>query len=194
MVARWKVSLVLIGLALAALPGQASAQQDVTISELEFRLDPNSLNATTGQAVHFTVRNVGTIDHNLEVELESARIEKQLFDTNLRPGETRTVDFTFTQAGKWEMYCPIDNHKQRGMMGDVNVLAVGAPAPAPAAPAAPAAPPAAAPVSAPPPAPRAAPAAPAQLPRTGGGPLTPLAVALGGLALLGGGLLVRRRQ
>jgi plastocyanin len=93
--------LLAIGLALAALPGRASADQSATINELEFKLDPNSLNTPAGQVVHFTVKNTGTVEHNLEVELESARVEKKLFDTNLKPGETRTADFTFTQAGKW---------------------------------------------------------------------------------------------
>ena len=66
------------------------------------------------------------VEHNLEVELESARVEKKLFDTNLKPGETRTADFTFSQAGKWEMYCPVDSHKQRGMDGSVTVAAANA--------------------------------------------------------------------
>src|ERR671930_210714 len=73
-----------------------------------------ALNATAGEVVHVTVKNNGSIPHNLEFELESAKIEKTLFDTNLQPGETRTADFTFTQSGKWEMYCPVDQHRQRG--------------------------------------------------------------------------------
>lgn len=194
--------LLAIGLATAVIPGQASADQSATVNESEFKLDPNAINATTGQVVHFTVKNNGKVEHNFKVELPSANIEQQLFDTNLKPGETRTADFTFAQTGKWEMYCPVDGHEDLGMKGDITVAAAAAaPGPAPAAPPAVTAP---APIVAPPPAPAAAapvaaPAAqpagratPAQLPRTGG-PVLPLAVTLAGLGLLAGGIVVRRR-
>jgi LPXTG-motif cell wall-anchored protein len=202
LLARRAALLLATGLALAATPGSARADRSVTIGESEFRLDPSSFNATAGEVVHFTIKNTGGAQHNLEFELESAKIEKKLFDTNLQPGETRTVDFTFSQAGKWEMYCPVDQHRQRGMSGDVTVAAAAAapaapaPAPAPAAPAAPApaAPMAPAAQPAQPAAPAAPVAMPAQLPRTGGGPALPLALGLAGLGLLGGGLLARRRR
>src|SRR5919199_259508 len=149
--------LAVTGLALTALPSQANADQSVTISEMEFKFDPGSFNASAGDVVHVTVKNTGGAQHNLEFELESAKIEKQLFDTNLNPGETRTVDFTFAQAGKWEMYCPVDAHQQRGMQGSITVAAAAAAAPAaatprPSATTAPAAA-APAPAAAPPPAP-----------------------------------------
>src|SRR5919199_2977782 len=122
--------LAVTGLALMALPSQANADQSVTISEMEFKFDPGSFNASAGDVVHVTVKNTGAIQHNLVFELESAKIEKKLFDTNLNPGETRTVDFTFAQAGKWDMYCPVDAHKARGMDGSVTVAAgAGAPPP-----------------------------------------------------------------
>jgi len=199
--------LLVVGLALLGLPGLVSADQNATINESEFKLDPNAVNATAGQVVHFTIKNAGTIEHNFTVELPSASIEKKLFDSNLKPGETRTVDFTFAQAGAWEMYCQLDKHEDLGMKGDISVAAAAAatsaPTAAPAAPA-PAAPPLApAPVVAPAPPPPAAAAAPAgqpapratppQLPKTGG-PILPLAVTLTGLALLGAGLAARRRR
>ncbi len=220
MLTKRTVLLLVVGLVFITLPGQASADRNVAINELEFRLDPSSLNAAAGEVVHFTVKNTGTIPHNLEVELESAKIEKKLFDTNLQPGETRMVDFTFAQAGKWDMYCPVGNHRQRGMSGEIVVAAAAAPAaatatsaPAATATSAPVAPPPAptipaavapvplpaavpAPAAPPAPAPAASPAArpPGQLPRTGGGPALPMALALAGAVLLGSGLLLRRRR
>ena len=119
----------------------------MTIDETEFRLTPMALDVAAGDVVHFTVRNVGTIRHNLEVELESAGVEQKLFPTDLQPGETRTVDFTFPRPGTWEMYCPVGNHKERGMTGAITVAAAGAVPPAPAPPAA--APPAPAPAQIP---------------------------------------------
>src|SRR6266571_2870630 len=98
MSAKARALLLALGVALVALPGRVSADQNATINESEYKLDPNAVNATTGQVVHFTIKNAGTIEHNFTVELPSANIEKKLFDNNLKPGETRTVDFTFTQS------------------------------------------------------------------------------------------------
>jgi LPXTG-motif cell wall-anchored protein len=106
------------------------------------------------------------------------------------------VDFTFSQPGAWEMYCPVANHEDLGMKGDITVTAASAaqsaaPAPSVAAvPAAvsPAAPRATGPASA------AAPVAqPVQLPRTGeaGFGLSGL-IALGGLIALAGRVIRRR--
>jgi LPXTG-motif cell wall-anchored protein len=179
-------------LALTALPSRTSADQSVTIREVDFRLEPNSVTATVGEVVHFTVTNAGTHPHNLELELESANIEKILFANNLQPGETRSADFTFTQAGTWEMYCPVDDHKGMGMTGDITVMAASSAAPAAPVPAA--APKPAAPVAQPAPSPtRPTVQSPSQLPRTGD-PGLPIAATMAGLGLVAGGLLVRRRR
>jgi MYXO-CTERM domain-containing protein len=123
--------------------------------------------------VHFTIRNSGTVEHNFTVELPEGNIEQTLFSTNLKPGETRTADFTFPRSGKWEMYCPVDKHEELGMKGEITVATTAA---------AGAAAPAQAPV-----------VQPSRLPRTGDGPGLPWAIPAIGLLLLAGGLLVRRR-
>lgn len=197
-------------LALAVLPSRISADQSVTIREVNFRLEPSSFTAAVGEVVHFTVTNGGTVPHNLTVELESAKIEKKLFDTNLQPGETRSADFSFTQAGMWQMYCPVDNHEGMGMTGQITVQAAAPAAPAPPAaspqPAAVAQPSAPAPAAVPKPAapvaqpaPTATPSTarmpmPSQLPRTGGGPALPIAAIMAGLGLVAGGLWMLRRR
>ncbi|HBY99650.1 MAG: cupredoxin domain-containing protein [Ardenticatenaceae bacterium] len=111
--------------------GQAAAQgtTEVQISETEFSLNPAKVTVPMGQPIRFTVTNAGTVEHNLNVELPSKSIEKTLFDTNLKPGETKTAEFTFTTAGSWEMYCPVDAHEDKGMKGEIEVVATaGAPA------------------------------------------------------------------
>lgn len=59
----------------------------------------------------FEVTNEGTIDHNFEIEGQG--IEK-MFDTNLSPGETRTMQVDL-EAGDYEVYCPVGNHREQGM-------------------------------------------------------------------------------
>lgn len=118
-------------------PSLASAQssQQVTISGTEFSLNPSAISVPQGQVIHFTFTNSGKYPHNLKVELPSQSIEKTLFSSNLQPGETRDADFTFTTAGNWEIYCPVDGHEANGMKGTLQVVAVAAGMPATGSPA-----------------------------------------------------------
>jgi plastocyanin len=98
----------------------------VTITETEFKLSPATITVPLNTPVSFTVKNAGTIPHNFQVELPSQNFDKKLFDTDLNPGETKTASFTFTTAGPWQMYCPVDNHEGMGMSGTVMVMAAQA--------------------------------------------------------------------
>ncbi|MBX6342417.1 MAG: cupredoxin domain-containing protein, partial [Thermomicrobiaceae bacterium] len=110
-------------LSLLVGPLGAGAAQSVTLDETEFKITPNTLTATVGEPVTFTVTNSGKLQHNITVELESRGIEQTLFDANLQPGETKTATYTFSQAGEWEMYCPVGQHRQAGMTGTIMVQA-----------------------------------------------------------------------
>lgn len=67
--------------------------------------------------VTFSVTNAGTMEHNFEVEGEG--IEKA-FDTNLKPGETRNLQMNLP-AGTYMVYCPVDDHKVRGLQLELRV-------------------------------------------------------------------------
>jgi plastocyanin len=187
----------------------------VAITLTEFTITPASITVPLGEPVTFVVTNAGGAQHNLVVELESRGIEQRLFATNLLPGETRRVTFTFDASGNWEMYCPVGNHRALGMQGTIQVAERTTPTPAPTAqptpspPAATATPvptavptvvsspnPTAGPVTTPTPVstPRATP--PFQVAPRSGQPQagsSGIAVALG-LALLTGGLLLTARR
>lgn len=113
---------VLVMALVAPYTAQAQSGQQVTITLKEFTVTPSTITVNQGQPVQFTVMNMGTIEHNFKLELPSQGIEKTLFDTNLKPGESRTAEFTFTVAGDWEMYCPVDEHEAHGMKGSVQVM------------------------------------------------------------------------
>ena len=102
---------------------QGGTSTNITITETEFSLDPAQVTVPLNTPVQFTVKNTGKVVHNLKFELPSASIEQTLFAQNLQPGETGTGTFTFTQAGSWEMYCPVDGHESAGMKGTVMVVA-----------------------------------------------------------------------
>src|SRR5215213_5121735 len=120
---KWLVALgalVLVGLLGASQAPLTLAQAGpVTLTEKEFSIEPAEFSAPQGQAVQITVTNTGQYEHNLTVE--GGGVEQTLFDTNLKPGETRTAEFTFAQGGEWEMYCPVGSHAEKGMKGEIKI-------------------------------------------------------------------------
>jgi uncharacterized cupredoxin-like copper-binding protein len=94
---------------------EMTAGQQVPVSLMEFAIDmPQSLPAGP---VTFAVTNDGTITHSFEIE--SADMEEELA-AELEPGESGmlTVDLA---PGTYEVYCPIGNHADQGMMVEVTV-------------------------------------------------------------------------
>ncbi len=94
----------------AAAAGEVVA---VELDEFEVRM-PSELAAgpTT-----FRVTNVGGAEHNFEVEGQG--IEEE-FKENLRPGETKEMTLDL-QPGTYEVYCPVGNHEDQGMLLELTV-------------------------------------------------------------------------
>ncbi len=101
---------------MGATPAADAAGGDaVAVSLTEFMIDmPAELPAgpTT-----FTITNDGTIEHNFEVEGQG--IEEE-FAANLQPGETQELRVDLA-PGTYEVYCPVGNHKDRGMRLELTV-------------------------------------------------------------------------
>jgi plastocyanin len=96
--------------------GAQGQAQEVDISETDFELDPSDPTVKAG-TVTFNVTNDGDTTHNLEVEGDG--VEEEL-EQDLAVGESGelTVDL---EPGTYEMYCPIANHRDLGMEGEVTV-------------------------------------------------------------------------
>jgi len=115
-------------LAFLVMPGVIRAQgapQQVTLDLTEFSITPSSFTATQGQPVHFTLNNTGKFPHNVTFMMGTEMVT--LMAQPIPGGQSATADFTFDQAGTWEMHCPVDSHAQRGMVGQVIVMAAAAP-------------------------------------------------------------------
>jgi LPXTG-motif cell wall-anchored protein len=115
-------------LAMLVMPGSILAQsspQQVTLTLNEFTIAPSTFTVTQGQPVHFTINNTGKFPHNVTFMqgAETVTLEAQ----PLAGGQSGTADFTFDQAGTWEMHCPVDGHAGKGMVGQVIVTAASAP-------------------------------------------------------------------
>jgi uncharacterized cupredoxin-like copper-binding protein len=107
-----------------AEPTSAAPHHTITITETDFALDPSSVDLEQPGTYAFEVVNDGQVAHALEVEGEEIEEETR----TLQPGERATLTVTL-EGGSYELYCPIDDHKDRGMVGKAVVRGSGQPTP-----------------------------------------------------------------
>jgi uncharacterized cupredoxin-like copper-binding protein len=91
--------------------------QTVSVSETEYRLDPSDPTVEPG-TVSFEVTNDGDVDHNLEVEGPEG---EQELEQDLGPGESGTLTVDLSAPGTYQFYCPVGDHRDRGMEGEITV-------------------------------------------------------------------------
>jgi plastocyanin len=96
-----------------------SVLQTLQISEKEFSLNPSTVNVSKTGTYEFEVTNDGQVTHALNIEESGGGTEEESGD--IEPGQTKTLRFTFSKNGSYEMYCPIDGHKDQGMEGTITV-------------------------------------------------------------------------
>jgi plastocyanin len=97
----------------------SSALQTIQISEKEYSLNPSSITVPKAGTYAFEVTNDGQTTHALEVEESGGANEEETGD--IEPGAKKTIEFTFSAGGSYEMYCPVDGHRQQGMEGAIMV-------------------------------------------------------------------------
>ncbi len=92
------------------------AAETVKLSETEFKISPADVDVKKDGVVEFDVTNDGSVTHALEVE--GGDVEEETED--IAPGESATLKVDLAK-GVYEMYCPIDSHKEQGMTGELRV-------------------------------------------------------------------------
>ena len=98
----------------ATTPGAKTTNVSLT----DFKIDPANPKVDKPGPVTFSVKNDGGTVHSLEVEGPNgeAKLAKEL-----DPGQTGTLTVDLSKPGKYEWYCPIDDHKGFGMEGEITV-------------------------------------------------------------------------
>jgi plastocyanin len=99
--------------------GSSSVLQTIQVSEKEYSLNPGSITLPKPGTYAFEVTNDGQVTHAFNVEASDEGDEVESGDID--PGSHKTVKFTFSAGGSYEMYCPIDGHKAMGMEGTIKV-------------------------------------------------------------------------
>jgi uncharacterized cupredoxin-like copper-binding protein len=101
-----------------ATTATAAPVATVKVRESEFKLEPTEPKIASTGVVAFDVSNAGKVDHNLEVEGPGGEVE---LPENIKPGDSATLTVDLKQAGRYEWYCPVGNHKDLGMKGEITV-------------------------------------------------------------------------
>jgi PQQ system protein len=94
-----------------------SVVQTIQISEKEFSLSPSTVNLPRTGTYEFRAMNDGQITHALEIEGNDVEEETE----EIGSGSAMTLRVTLSKPGSYEMYCPIDGHKDQGMKGTIVV-------------------------------------------------------------------------
>lgn len=93
----------------------------VTVKETEFRLSPANASVRKAGVVEFRVTNAGKVVHALEVEGPDGGVETE----EIKPGSSATLKANLDKPGRYKWYCPIGDHEQRGMKGEITVAGGG---------------------------------------------------------------------
>jgi uncharacterized cupredoxin-like copper-binding protein len=117
--------LAALGLAFAGCGGDEADEggasagspiRTITIAETEYALNPSSLRIQRPGTYAFKAVNEGSVGHALEIEGEGIEEETEVLDA----GEEATLTVELDE-GSYELYCPVGDHKDRGMTGRVAV-------------------------------------------------------------------------
>jgi uncharacterized cupredoxin-like copper-binding protein len=120
----------------------AEPDQEVRITALDtMRFDPPAIKVKAGSTVKFVVTNKGEVVHawslgtpreqeEHEEGMEDVPMSKMMTHMNgeangfvLKPGETKTLVWTFARDGEIQYACHIPGHYASGMYGSITIAA-----------------------------------------------------------------------
>ena len=98
--------------------GQAGgAGETVDIVETDFELEPATVMIEEPGTYTFHVVNEGGTVHALEIEGQGLEEETEEID----PGSSADLTVEITEPGEYELYCPVDGHREQGMEGTLSL-------------------------------------------------------------------------
>ena len=100
--------------------GGDAAIRTIEISETEFALDPDTIELDEAGTYTFRAVNDGDTTHALEIEGNGLEEETE----EIAPGKSAELTVELDE-GEYEMYCPVGNHEDEGMVGRIVVGAGG---------------------------------------------------------------------
>ncbi|MET0914813.1 MAG: cupredoxin domain-containing protein [Jiangellaceae bacterium] len=101
--------------ATSAATGGDGAGTVIDVDEKDFTIELSTMELTPGTYT-FVATNNGQTTHALEIEGQGVEEETE----DIAPGDTAELTVTL-EAGEYELYCPVGNHKDMGMKLDITV-------------------------------------------------------------------------
>lgn len=93
--------------------------REIEVVAENMQYNPSQIQVQAGEEVRIRLINRGDEEHNIEFELPGREEE---LEENLQPGERGTLSFTAPdQPGTYTIYCPVEDHKDKGMTGQLIV-------------------------------------------------------------------------
>jgi plastocyanin len=96
--------------------GESSGGQTVEVVATEFAFDPADISVDEAGETTFTLSNEGEFPHALEIEGNGTEQETD----ELAAGESGSVTVDL-EPGEYELYCPVGDHREQGMVGTLVV-------------------------------------------------------------------------
>ena len=93
----------------------------IEVEETEYELNPANPGVESAGLVKFEVTNAGKIGHALEVEGPDGEVETE----EIAPGDTATLEADLNKPGSYRWYCPIGDHADQGMDGQILIAGGG---------------------------------------------------------------------
>jgi uncharacterized cupredoxin-like copper-binding protein len=93
-----------------------SVLKTIRVKETEFALKPAEITLEKPGTYLFKAVNSGGTVHALEVEGQGIEEETE----EIQPGQSAELKVKL-EAGTYELYCPVDGHKEEGMEGKIIV-------------------------------------------------------------------------
>jgi uncharacterized cupredoxin-like copper-binding protein len=94
-----------------------TSPRTIVIEESEFHISPSTLRIPELGIYIFKAVNKGKIPHVLEFEGPGIETET----STIQPGRSRSLKLYLRAPGKFEFYCPLDDHKAKGMVAKVTI-------------------------------------------------------------------------
>lgn len=89
----------------------------IKLKESDFKLTPANPTVTKAGIVLIEASNVGKAPHAIEVEGPDGEEETP----TIAPGKKANLKVNLSKDGAYTWYCPIGDHKERGMEGKITV-------------------------------------------------------------------------
>ena len=122
------VAVLLLALLAACGGTTSSGSNQVNVTLSDFKIQSSQTAFTPGTTYHFVVNNNGKVAHEfmimpMEMNMGNVSMDEMhkmalaMID-NVNPGETKTLDYTFTQSNagnQLEFACHLSGHYEAGM-------------------------------------------------------------------------------